>query len=167
MVITQVGSSCYYLLHRDEAEVVKISVKVKNGKHWQRGKILKFLHAEYHILVPTMSHPRSLSTGHWQHRSSMPHSSGATWWTKLLWGKRGWKRIFFCLFFPVPFLLREVENKAQQETYNPTNLLKMDTKPQAESELHSQCYFFSLRVLQSKVHSNNFVGIKRHKSLQN
>lgn len=77
------------------------------------------------------------------------------------------KGYFFAFFFPVPFFLREVENKAQQETYNPTNLLKMDTKPQAESELHSQCYFFSLRVLQSKVHSNNFVGIKRHKSLQN
>lgn len=29
MVIMQVGSLCYYLLHNDEAEVVKISVKLR------------------------------------------------------------------------------------------------------------------------------------------
>lgn len=33
VIIMQVGSSCYYLLHKNEAEVVKISRKVKNGKH--------------------------------------------------------------------------------------------------------------------------------------
>lgn len=33
MAIMQVGSLCYYLLHKDEAEVVKISVKVESGKH--------------------------------------------------------------------------------------------------------------------------------------
>lgn len=57
MVIMQAGSLCYYFLHKDEAEVVEISVKVKNGKHWQSGKMLKFLHAECHILVPTTSRP--------------------------------------------------------------------------------------------------------------
>lgn len=72
------------------------------------------------------------------------------------------KRIFLGYFFPhVPFFLREVENKAQQEMYKPTSLLEMVTKPQAESELCLQCYFSSLWVLQSKVNSNNFIGMTK------
>lgn len=42
--------------------------------------------------------------------------------------------------------------------YKPSNLLKMDTKTQAESQLRLQRYFFSLWILQSKVNSNNFIG---------
>lgn len=60
VIIMQVGSSCYYLLHKNEAEVVKISGKVKNRKHWQSSKMLKFLHAEYHILVSTASYHHGL-----------------------------------------------------------------------------------------------------------
>jgi len=33
VIIMQVGSLCYYLLHNNEAEVVKISGEVKKGKH--------------------------------------------------------------------------------------------------------------------------------------
>lgn len=40
----QVGSLCYYLLHKDEAEVVEISVKVKNGKH--SDKVTKWQNVE-------------------------------------------------------------------------------------------------------------------------
>lgn len=45
--------------------------------------------------------------------------------------------------------------------YKPTSLLEMVTKPQAESELCLQCYFSSLWVLQSKVNSNNFIGMTK------
>lgn len=64
VIIMQVGFSCYYLLHKNEAEVVKISCKVKNGKHWQSGKMLKFLHAKHHILVSTASHHHCLLKAH-------------------------------------------------------------------------------------------------------